>query len=193
MTLAEALVGLVVLGLVSVLGLSALSTVGRAGAAVAEDPVALAAVQDFWSRRLAAAMPVPVDPQPGRAPTVAFEGTATRLAFVTELPARFATPGPALVELDRHGEALRLRWRPLSGEAAGEGAEGRALLTGVAGIALRYFGAPRAGGAPGWQAEWREATVLPQAVEISLVFAEGDARHWPTLTVAPRLARVLVP
>jgi general secretion pathway protein J len=192
MTLAETLVGLVVLGLVAVLGLSALGMVGRAGAAVAPDPAALAAVQEFWRHRLAAALPVvATEPRPGRPPSLAFEGSATRLVFVAELPARFATPGPALIELDQAEGALRLRWRPLSAAAAGEGAEGRALLTGIAGLGIRYFGAPRADEVPGWRAEWRDAAVLPQLVELSLAFPEDDPRRWPPLVVAPRLARRL--
>ncbi|MBB5693060.1 prepilin-type N-terminal cleavage/methylation domain-containing protein [Muricoccus pecuniae] len=187
MTLVETLVGLVVLGLVAALGLSALGIVGRAGAAVVADHSAVAAAQDLLRLRLLGAMPL-VGPGPAGRPAVLFEGGAERLAFVTELPARFGLGGPALVELRRDEEGVRLFWRGLGEVGSGEGAAGRLLLGGVAGLRLRYFGAPRASEEAAWREVWSDAARLPLAVEIGLAFPAEDARRWPPLVVAPRLA-----
>jgi len=188
MTLVETLVGLVLLGLVSVLGFSALGLVGRAGAAAAADGTALLAVHDLLRLRLLAAMPVPGEGPDGR-PALLFEGGAGRLLFVTELPPRFGAAGPALAELRQEADAVVLRWRPLRGGAMpGEGATGRVLLEGVAALRLRYFGAPRPREEAAWREAWLDAAVLPAAVEVAIAFREGDARTWPPLVVAPRLA-----
>jgi prepilin-type N-terminal cleavage/methylation domain-containing protein len=82
MTLVEMLVGLVLLGLVSALGFSALGLVGRAGAAAAADGTALLAVQDLLRLRLLATMPVLGEGSDGR-PALVFEGQPGRLLFVT--------------------------------------------------------------------------------------------------------------
>jgi general secretion pathway protein J len=186
-TLFETLVGLVVLGLVATLGLSSLGLVGRAGAAAAADAGALAAVHDLLRLRVLSALPLASEGPSGQL-AVLFEGEAERLAFVAPLPARFGTFGPALLELSVLDGALRLRWRPLAGAAGGEGAEGRVLLDGVAGLRLRYFGAPRPGDAPAWRNAWTDAGALPGAVELVLALKDGDPRRWPPLIVAPRRA-----
>jgi hypothetical protein len=91
--------------------------------------------------------------------------------------------------LRQEGDAVVLRWRPLrGGAAAGEGATGRVLLEGVAALRLRYFGSPRPREEAAWREAWLDAAVLPAAVEVAIAFREGDARTWPPLVVAPRLA-----
>jgi general secretion pathway protein J len=186
-TLVETLVGLVLLGLVSALGLSALGLVARAGAAAAPDATTVALAQDLLRLRLRAAVPVVAEGSGGR-PSLLFEGGPERLVFVAELPPRFGIAGLALVELRREGGALALHWRPLHGKAAGEGGAGRAFLDGVAALRLRYFGSPRGREEPAWREAWTEATTLPAAISVEVEFTAEDARHWPGLVVAPRLA-----
>lgn len=188
MTLAEALVGLVLLGLVAALGLSALGLVGRAGVAAGADAGPVGAAQDLLRLRLLGMMPLVGEGRAGR-PALLFEGDATRMAFPVELPHRFGEAGPSLVELGSGGGALRLSWRPLPSAAPGEGAVGRVLLDGVASLRLRYFGAPRATEPAIWRDRWADANALPAAVEVTVAFRDGDPRHWPPLIVAPRLAR----
>lgn len=192
LTLVETLVGLALLGLVSALGLSTLGLVGRAGGAVAADATAVALAQDLLRLRLRSAAPALAE-GPGSRPALLFEGGPESVAFVSELPPRFGVPGLALVELRRDAGALVLRWRPLRGTAGNEGAAGRALLEGTAALRLRYFGAPRGRDEPAWRGTWTEATALPAAVAIEVDFTEGDARHWPGLVVAPRLATAAGP
>ncbi|MGG5811779.1 hypothetical protein [Falsiroseomonas sp. CW058] len=187
MSLVETLVGLVLLGLLAWIGLSALGLAGRAGAAVAADPAAVSSVQEVLRLRLASALPVML-PAEGARPVPAFQGEPTRLRLVAELPPRFGVAGPALVEFAQDGSSLRMAWRPLHGAAAGEGARGRVLLDGVAAVALRYAGDPRGGHDLGWHAAWRDAAGLPLAVEFGVSFPSGDPRHWPPLVVAPRHA-----
>lgn len=187
MTLVETLVGLALLGLVATLGISALGLVGRVGAAVSGDPFEIAAVQDLLRLRLISVMPVVTHGQNGR-PAIAFEGEATRLRFVAELPQRFGLTSPALVELQQDGSALRLGWRPLSEQASGEGTVGRVLVPDIAGLSIRYFGDPRGRREAAWRSAWTDAAALPVAVEIAISFPPGDPRRWPMLLVAPRLA-----
>ncbi|MBO1075012.1 type II secretion system protein GspJ [Roseomonas marmotae] len=187
MTLVETLLALVVTGLVMTIGLSSLHLVTRAGTAAAGDPAAMVTVQDLIRLRLLGTMPVVMEGQAGR-PAVVFEGQGERMVFVAELPARFGVPGPALVELRRQEEGLRLLWRPLFGAAGGEGGAGRLLLDRVAALRLRYFGAPRSADVVGWRDNWSDAAALPAAIEMTVLFHEGDPRRWPPLVVAPRLA-----
>jgi len=186
-TLVESLAALVILGLMAGLGLAALGLVGRAGAAVAPDPSEVTAAQELLRLRLLGAMPVIGRDAAGRQ-AVLFEGGPDRLRFVAELPPRFAVPGLAVVEIRRDADALVLRWAPLSAAGEGEGNAGRVLLPGVAAIALRYFGDPDGRQGAVWRDRWDGAAVLPTAVQLALGFPPGDARSWPTLVVAPRLA-----
>jgi hypothetical protein len=188
MTLAETLVGLVLLGLVAALGLSALGLVGRAGASAGIDAGPVGAVQDLLRLRLLGAMPLVGEGRAGR-PALLFEGNAGRVAFPAELPYRFGEAGPSLVELGSGEGTLRLSWRPVSATGGGEGAAGRVLLDGVASLRLRYFGAPRAAEPAMWRESWSDANALPSAIEVTVAFRDGDPRHWPPLIVAPRLAR----
>ncbi|MCR0983642.1 prepilin-type N-terminal cleavage/methylation domain-containing protein [Roseomonas populi] len=187
MTLVETLVGLVVLGLVAALGLSTLNLIGQAGKVAAADQGALAAVQDLLRLRLVGAMPL-IGIGPGGQPAVLFQGNPDRVAFVTELPARFGVAGPALVEVRREEEGLRLLWRPLTGHAGGEGLQGRLLIDRAAELRLRYFGTPRGPEAPAWRDLWSDAARLPAAIEMRVSFANDDTRRWPPMIVAPRLA-----
>ena len=195
MTLAETLVGLVLLGLVAALGLSALGLVGRAAASAGADPGAVGAAQDLLRLRLSAALPSLGEGRRGQA-ALLFEGGPERLTFPAELPPRFGLPSPALLELRRAEGALRLFWRPLSAAPAtaqgGEGAAGRVLLDDVAALRLRYFGAPRPSEPVAWRESWSDAALLPTLVELTVEFRDdppGAARQWPPLVVAPRFAR----
>ena len=192
LTLVETLVGLVLLGLVMSLALSALGLVGRAGRVAAADRTELGLVQDLLRLRLLAALPIPEEGRNGGAAALIFEGRPEALAFVAELPPRFGLGGPALLGLRHEQGALLLSWRALPGGEAGEGGpegrSGRRLLEGVEALRLRYFGAPRPGEAALWRDTWSEAAVLPMAIELNLDFAAEDARRWTPLVVAPRLA-----
>ena len=60
------------------------------------------------------------------------------------------------------------------------------LIEGVDHIAFSYLRAPEQGG--GWTEVW-EAPTLPLLVRITVSFPKDDRRHWPTIEVAPMLAR----
>ncbi|MBP0444546.1 prepilin-type N-terminal cleavage/methylation domain-containing protein [Roseomonas sp. SSH11] len=187
MSLVEVLVGLVLLGMVATLGFSSLHLVGQASQVTAADLAVTGAVQDLLRLRLAGVLPLVASGTAGR-PAILFEGQPERMAFVAELPRRFGLAGPAVVELRAQEEGLRLFWRPLSGDAAGEGQAGRVLMDRIAGLRLRYFGSPRPADAAVWRESWSDASALPGAIEVSVQFHEQDARRWPPFVVVPRLA-----
>ncbi|MDR6183003.1 prepilin-type N-terminal cleavage/methylation domain-containing protein [Asaia bogorensis] len=58
--------------------------------------------------------------------------------------------------------------------------EQRVLLSGLEGVEWHYYASGH------WSPTWYGNT-LPELVRLRLVFAPGDARHWPDIVVAPRL------
>lgn len=69
-----------------------------------------------------------------------------------------------------------------SSGAAGERPE--ILLERVAGLAIRYFGAPAENGRPAWHAAWTAPDRQPTLIEIEVAFEAADRRRWPPLLVA---------
>ncbi len=58
------------------------------------------------------------------------------------------------------------------------------LLAGVAGLAIRYFGAAAEGAQPAWYGVWTSSDRLPRLVEIQIALAPGERRRWPPLLIA---------
>lgn len=142
--------------------------------------------REFLRRQLSSATALPWKMLDERTPIV-FEGDATHLRFVSTLPGYLGKLGPQVIEVvlteeGREGHALEARLSPLPGsQSTVTGGAGDTLLAHVRSLRVRY--APR--GSLTWQDHWNEPTVLPGAVEISLMPEEGiDA--WPPLVVAPR-------
>jgi prepilin-type N-terminal cleavage/methylation domain-containing protein len=199
-TLIEALVGLVLLGLIMALIGVALRFSGSAleRATVADRGASFAAVRGFLEQRLAEAIPVFGQDASGRV-RIAFAGRADALSFVAPLERGPAGPGLYRFDLEEDRSAgtdrvtLRLAMR-LHHASAGAGAattaepaEERALIGGLAGVRFRYFGWPQGRGAPVWQESWERPEAMPELVELHLVLPEGDPRPWTPLVVELRL------
>jgi len=113
-------------------------------------------------------------------------GTSSSLEFTSELP-------PSVAVANHHAQMrlladpahrLLLRWAPtLHAVLLGPPPTptDTVLLTGVDHLDLAYW--PQAP-ATGWRSAWAERTA-PALVRIRIVFTRGDARHWPTIVVAP--------
>jgi len=122
-----------------------------------------------------------------------FHGTARALDFVGRLPLSIGgalKTGRAEFGIgvdDRH--ELVLRWRP---RAHAERLTPlpppieTVLLDNVDGVVFGYRESGREGGR--WADQW-DAPSLPAVVRVTVTFAKGDRRHWPTIEVAPMISR----
>lgn len=63
-------------------------------------------------------------------------------------------------------------------------ARSEVLLSGIAGFALQYFGAPTKGLPPAWLSAWRRTDRQPELVEVRITFGPGDGRRWQPLVIA---------
>lgn len=196
-TLVELLVGLSLLGLISLLlfgGLRfGLRTWEAAGARLAQTNE-IEAAQSLLRRELAEAQPVTIG-APAEDPPILFQGTGEALLFVAPLPAHRGIGGGHIFSLalegDRGNAQLMLRWHlfraDVSAQPLFDPKDSSALLTGIDSIALSYFGRPAADAPPRWLARWDGELGLPELVRIQVVFPPGDRRRWPDFIVAPRL------
>jgi len=116
--------------------------------------------------------------------TPRFLGTPHAVEFTSAMPVEM--PEVAAHEADillaAHAETgLELSWRPHLRRPFGpQERPGRhQILPGVVQLDLAYAGADAV-----WQSEWHEPA-LPRLIRLRVVFAQGDARHWPDLILAP--------
>jgi general secretion pathway protein J len=197
-TLLEVLVALVVLGAV-VAGLSQGVRLGLGAWARQAATIGATSELDAVDRTLRALLAQtggapPPTPPPGTraapAAAVGFVGDADTLSCDTVLPSAVASAGrrarvDLLVGVNHH---LILRWSSLLASATtGQPVTGEAtLLTGVRGIAFRYYGTPGQGKPADWYERWA-GMLPPELVRIHLVFAKDDPRRWPDMVAAPLL------
>ena len=199
-TLVELLVSLGLLSMAAALVLACLQMAGvvarrdRGGAVALEQVVAAHRLLRTLIERMRPAMRVD-----SALPIVDARGTATVLSFIappleSAMPDALQryrlvrTPDGALVlfgvsirriGIDRDGTDMR-GWTPMP------------MLTGVASIAIDYYGViPGYGATPGWrkpvwQPRWWDRRQMPELVRIRLSFGPGDRRAWPELIVRPR-------
>jgi general secretion pathway protein J len=196
-TLVELLVGLSLLGLISLLlfgGLRFGLRAWEAGGTRLAQTNEIEAAQGLLRRELAEARPVTVG-APEQEPPVFFQGGGETLLFVAPLPAHRGIGGDHVFSLaaegDRGNAQLMLRWRPFRVDALAQTLfdpkDSSPLLTGVDAIAISYFGRPAAEAPPRWLARWDGVLGLPELVRIQVRFPPGDRRRWPDFIVAPRL------
>jgi general secretion pathway protein J len=143
-------------------------------------------------RSLLAGLPISpeiaVDPAAPPAP-ISFVGTGSRLAFVGDLPTGIGTTRRADIVLAVRSGRLVLTWAPHQHQSGGvkPAATETELIRDVVRVELAYWDGSAPDGQAGWVAQW-EGPVLPDIIRIRLHFAEGDARRWPDLLVAPQLS-----
>ena len=181
MTLAELLVALTLLGMLSVMMMGGLRFGGRAWESTEEASEQVNAVvrsHAFLRTRLTENL------SPG-----SLTGEAERLTFSALWMGALGAGGFYEFELTRRDDALVLAWRPApdeEGEDAGEPPEEltgeRVLLEGVTDLRIAFFGQPAGFPAAEWMERWEEGWTTPRLVRVEADLA--DPRHgWPVLTV----------
>jgi general secretion pathway protein J len=191
-TLVELMIGLLLLGFLSVLMLSGFEVTASAWHRVdSHDAAGRArqAAEDQLRRVLVQAAPLPVTDAFGDQ-SVDFVGQHERLSFLAPLPERFGARVIVRYRLDRDGTALRLAWSLPDGAAA-EAAEDHpptVLLDDLASLAISYFGQDDPAEPPHWQQRWENRKALPALIKIELTQTSAETAGWPDLIVAPLIA-----
>ena len=181
MTLAELLVALTLLGMLSVMMMGGLRFGARAWERTEEASAQTNAVvrtHAFLRARFAGAV---------RAGSVT--GESDRLSFTALWMTALGGGGFYAFELTlRDEDALVLAWRPApgeedEGEAPPEELTGeRVLLEGATRLRVAWFGQPPGYAAPEWMDRWDAEWGAPELIRVDV--DRADPRHgWPTLTV----------
>ncbi len=190
-TLAELLVAMTLLGLISVALFGGLRFGARAwevGMQRADEQSQVEAVQNVLRRQLERAVSFPLADQ-----TTSFYGERERLQFSAPAASQFGPSGFYRFELltvsDQGRDDLILRWRVERSdlEESGTEPEERVLLLDVADLEFGYYGDPERSFEPEWQDEWQDVDLPPDLIAVRIGFPEGDERAWPELIAAPRL------
>jgi general secretion pathway protein J len=185
-TLVEALASLAILALVSLM-LVAGTGFARARLSrlqAADDGEIVEAAQDLLRARLTHAFPYARTAS--GVPRVEFDGLPDRLDFYGPPPDADAPDALQhyVLGVTTAGVLQLTRVSDLANEPAAS-TKGVALLRGVTGIAIDYFGAAPPDNRPRWRERWEQQDTLPRLVRLRVGFASGDRRIWPDLIVAP--------
>lgn len=190
-TLAELLVAMTLLGLISVAlfgGLRFGTKAWEAGIQRADSFSDVEVVQSLLRRQLDRAVSFPVADQ-----KVSFAGAEERLQFSAPAASQFGPAGFYRFELlavsDVGRKDLVMRWRVerFDLEESDIEATERILLENIAALEFAYYGDPERSRDHDWQDEWEEADLPPGLISVKIVFPDGDDRVWPELIAAPRL------
>jgi general secretion pathway protein J len=173
------------LGFATLRAASATATRGEAMAARNER---MRAVSAFLRQRIGGAqgMVFELDKATGQARR--FDGDATRMRFVADLPDYLGRGGPHLHELAADGPALDIQFRMV---LAGEQVRDRdarppePLAEGLRSVAFAYRGPSRDGQPAEWAPAWTEVQALPYQVRVRISDAAGA---WPDLIIALPMA-----
>lgn len=192
-TLLEMLVSVTLMGLLAILLFGSLHFASRAwerSEANGDEMGDLRLVQELLRREIEQAYPAAaVTGAEGR--KVEFLGTADTMRFLGPAPLAGGLAGNAWIVLNSGSSGgdrqLTIRASP---ELAVPGTVPwkDALLRGASTIHFSYFDAGADDGAPGWRDHWIGQKTLPAMVRIQIAFPKRDARAWPELVVAPRIA-----
>lgn len=166
------------------------SAISMRGEAIASQNERIRAVDGFLRRRLASALPLKFNDDPGGGAIVVFLGNPKQMRFVAEVPGYLGRGGPYLHTLEVTGsgdaQALYIGMTLLQAGRTVEESPPRApelLADGLRQVRLRYRGIDPATGALGpWQEQWQVQGRMPLLVSVDIVTMTGAA--WPPLVVA---------
>ncbi|KMO15583.1 prepilin-type N-terminal cleavage/methylation domain-containing protein [Methylobacterium platani] len=186
-TLVETLVCLALAGLIGVLLLNAVRIAGGAATAAARAAGAeeVQSVRDHLRRTLGSLAQSRPD---GSRPTLRGgpDGLVAALApdQTLERPTELAV---TLARVPGRAGAFDLREIRVEAEARPDrpaAPRSEAILGGIGGLVLRYYGAPTKGARPAWLPAWSRPDRPPLLVEIQVAFSPADRRRWPPLLIA---------
>ena len=197
-TLVELLVGLLIVGLIVGLLFGSLRFGSRVWETVqqrGDDIARIEIAQNFIRTYLGKARLLPSKPEGSRR-SLAFEGDAGSVSFVTTLPLHLGNGGlyQMQIYLDEQpgGRALAVSWRSYragEGPASDDDERTIVLIEGVSSVNFDYFGASRAAELSGWRDYWESTGSIPALVRLRISLEDGATIWWPDLVVAMRLGR----
>jgi general secretion pathway protein J len=195
-TLLEVVVALSLLAVALALALGTLrgatGATARAGATAQRDE-RLRAVQGLLRRQVGAALPMAmaIDPESGEAQV--WRGEARALEFVASMPGYLSRGGPHVQTLELVGDRLQYQHAMLTPDGPLEPErEPTVLLDGIAEAQFSYRSLDDTGRPGPWQDTWPNPSALPPIVRLKVRFKD-DARRWPELLLAPKLASPVPP
>jgi general secretion pathway protein J len=188
-TLVEMLVVLALLGLFTVLLFGGLRLGSRSwdtAQRLSADARETAGTLDAIARDLRAAYPLMLPPRRDEPASVAFDGRAQSLEFLSAAPTASGAMTRIAVFARQEGQSLSL-WEREDDELGASGTgRSRRLITGIDGISIAYFGRRRGEPDARWADSWTAQGRLPNLVRITLSFRDAR-RSWPALVIAPRI------
>ena len=116
-----------------------------------------------------------------------FDGTASSVVFLSS-PPEAGRPAPVrryTLGVDTSG-ALMLASISDVGPPERAPVTREALLHGVRGLDVAYFGPQPPDGGRRWGRVWHAQPSLPEAIRLRVVFGADDRRRWPDLIIRPR-------
>lgn len=191
-TLMEMIIGLALLGLMSLALFSAMRLGVQSwerAEAKSQRVVDLRIVEGVLRREIGKAYPLRVGL--ANENKIAFEGDARGMRFLSSLPAHFTTGGLSWVSLEpvnasdpenRNSRNLVLRHAILDGPATDFSALDKAtdqtiLIRDLESVEFEYFGQESETAEPTWRRDWAASARLPGLVKLTLAFRQGgDSR-----------------
>ena len=189
-TLVELLIGLALLGVLSLLMLSGFEV--TAGAWHRVDARGMAgrdrqAAENVLRDRLSQAYPAVMADAAG-ANSVDFAGSPDRIEFLAPLPERFGARVFVRYTLFIEGGSLRLAWTMAGRAGESEPPASAAVLDDLSAFAIAYFGVDDPANPPHWQDRWQGRKGLPSLIRFHLDQGAGATAAWPDLMVAPLIS-----
>lgn len=169
------------------------TTTARHGEELAQTNEHERAVENFLRRRIAGARAVPFATDPSSSLPMRFEGDATHMRFVSDLPDYIGRGGPSMHELkvERMGARDELRLTLAlavvqPGVDAKPERDPEILAEHLKKVSFRYRALGQDRKLADWRDDWTAVEQMPLLVEVAITGADG--RAWPLLVIAPRLA-----
>lgn len=122
---------------------------------------------------------------------VAFDGARESLRLLASAPAALGGSGRSRIELSLGKRDGRVDLMVTSSSELADGAAAptrKVLLADVSSVEFAYFGKRRSDRSVAWHDDWANESGLPQLVRIRVRSPTSDARIWPELLIAPRIA-----
>jgi general secretion pathway protein J len=187
-TLVELLIGLALLGFLSLLMLSGLEITSNAWRHVDARATAgreLESAQDLLRDRLSQVYPAVVSDDDGNH-TVDFAGRADAIEFVAPLPERFGARVLVRFRLHLDDGTLRLGWSlPGNAETDSDSPAEASVLGNLSDVAILYYGVDDPAAPAHWQSSWLGRKSLPLLIRVHLARNAPETAAWPDLVIAP--------